>query len=287
MRNRIYFLTLHFSSLLLFFFIIRNSPPKYKRFIAPLFISNIGLNYIFEFFVLLIFRGYRYYPNLLKNKYFDNVVGANASQLFVLPTTGLFLTIFHLRKRWSLLFALMLTLVDKLFVEKRLYKHYWWKTGYTPIGVLIFYFIANKWKEQIIDKDHRLFKIFTVYLTNFVAYSTLNFYHVALFKTCLFNIKIFKNFYRSHVVLSTIYSAFCAILFTIIIFLKRGYFTISLIVTLLGLEYIFIKKKLITISTKYFYVISFITKVISIYAGNRIHKTLFCIKDDVPSENLQ
>ena len=54
--------------------------------------SNIGLAYLLEFFVLNIFKGYRYKPRVMKKKYFDNILGAILSQAIFVPFTAVFLT---------------------------------------------------------------------------------------------------------------------------------------------------------------------------------------------------
>ncbi|MDG5786071.1 hypothetical protein QA612_01115 [Evansella sp. AB-P1] len=275
MKNRTLYLSLNFLSLLLFFFTLWKGPSEKKRYILPLFLALTGLNYIFEFWVLIIGRAYTYKPKMLKTKYFDNVFGSNVSQLFVVPTTGLFLTIFQLKYRWFLLFAILLTLIEKLFLKNKIFRLHWWKTYFTTIGVPFFYFLGKQFGKLLIEKKNRFIEIFTVFLAIFVSYTTLNFYHVALLKTCLFNIRVFKNLYRSHVAFATLYGALCSIFFIGSIIIKKWYVSILTCFSLIAFEGYLINKKVITISNGViFYPISFVTKILSIWVGKYVYSSI-------------
>src|SRR4051812_37354862 len=49
---------------------------KNKKQLFTLLMSNIGLAYLLEYFVLNLFKAYRYKPRMMKKKYFDNILGA-------------------------------------------------------------------------------------------------------------------------------------------------------------------------------------------------------------------
>lgn len=139
-------------SIILLWMTYRNSDIRTKRFVFPLFLTFAGFNYIFDFFVLVLTKGYRYKPKFLKNSYLDNLLGANLSQLLIVPISGVFLSIFRLNFRWRLLYSTFLFFIEKIFLKLKIYKHGWWSEYYTFLGLQIFYEIAKRWSEQLIDK---------------------------------------------------------------------------------------------------------------------------------------
>ncbi|MEB1806039.1 MAG: hypothetical protein LPK26_01850 [Bacillaceae bacterium] len=277
MKNRILYLSLNFCSILLLIYTFRSKTKKVnKKYFWPLYFAFIGLNYFFEFFVLVVGRAYEYEPQILKKKYFDSVLGSMVSQLFVVPTTSLFMSMFHLKARWSTFFSLLLSFgIERIFVKQKIFKHNWWATPYTTVGLQFFYVIARYWTNQVTEKKNRVFEVLTVFFSVFVCYSTMNFLHVSLFRTCFFNVPLYKNQYRSHVTLSSLYSGLSSIIFVFAILKnirRRATITVAFFIML---EILLIKVKVITIySYPAFYTASLVTKTASIAIGNFIHQLL-------------
>lgn len=275
LKNRMFYLSLNFLAILTLIFIYKKVPQEKKRFLIPLYLAYTGLNYIFEFFVLVVTRAYEYKPNVFKNQYFDNVFGSSASQLFIVPSTSLLYAILDLKARWAWLLTSFLVLVERLFLKEKIYKHNWWSTPYTFIGIRSFYAIAKYWKQKIVVDKTKLNEMLTLFFSIFVCYATMNFFHVAILKTCMFNIQLYPNRYRTHVLFSTIYSAFCAIFFVLSVVKKKWSVTTTTILSFLSLETLFIRLNLITISNPYlFYSVSIATKVSSIWIGHYVNNQL-------------
>ncbi|WP_088073757.1 hypothetical protein [Litchfieldia alkalitelluris] len=274
MKNRVLYLSLNFISVLFLLYTFIKTSQKNRRFLLPLFLAFTGINYVFEFFVLVVTKAYAYRPKLYKNRYFDNVFGSTVSQLFVVPTTSLFISVFNKSIWWKLLVALFLSTVERIFVKNKIFKHYWWKTTFTFIGLLTFFNIATYWRKLLIEKELKVIEILTTFFAIFVCSVTLNFYHVSLLKTCMFNVKIFSDRYRSHVFLSTIYSVLNAILFTINIYLKSWRLTALTAFSFFSIEFFFNKLKVIKITSMLFYPSTFLTKFFSLWIGKYVHGLL-------------
>ncbi|MFA9559631.1 hypothetical protein ACERII_20170 [Evansella sp. AB-rgal1] len=274
MKNRIYYLSLNFLSLLLLIYTFKNAKVHQKRYLIPLYLSFTGINYLFEFFVLVIGRAYEYKPTIFKQTYFDNIFGSNVSQLFVIPTTALFISVFHLKYKWFLFFASLLTFIERIFIKHNVFKLNWWRTPFTSIGVQLFYTLAKVWNTNLTEKHNKIIERATIFLAVFVSYATFNFYHVAILKTCFFNLKLFSNSYRSHVTYSSIYSFICSFFFTLSVHKKKWKHTLLTMISFLGIEFIFIKNNWIIIAGKYFYIISLLTKVGSIQIGNYVFELI-------------
>ncbi len=275
MKNRVYFLGLNFLSILLLFFTYRKMNQANKRYFFPLYLAFTGINYFFEFIVLVLTKAYEYDPKILKKQYFDNVFGATVSQLFVVPTTSLLMNLLNLNAKWPTLLSILMTGLDKFFVKQKVYKHFWWKTPFTTVGIQLFYVLAKFWTIQIIERKNKWFELMTVYFAVFVSYATMNFFHVALFKTCFFHINLYRNPYRSHVATSSVYSGISALIFMPVILYKKWYVTLLSMSLFISLETLFIRSRIITISSPpVFYSISFLTKLFSILIGNYVLRLL-------------
>lgn len=277
-KNKTSYLILSFISLVLFLFTLQKANSEIKRFLLPLFLALSGLNFIAEYFILVIGRGYSYYPRVFKNPYFDNVLGSSVSQLFVVPTTGLLISIFNLNYRWILLITLIITGIEKLFVKLKVYKHHWWSIYLTIIGLQLFYSLAKFWRRQLIKKENKLVRFCTLLLSIFVTHATLTFYHVSLLKTFLFKISWFKNIYRSHIAVATIYTGFSSLVFFYSILIKRAYANFWGVMFVLGVELFLIKCKLLTVSSNLYYIVSPLTKFLTIWMGVYIYRILFLTK---------
>ncbi|PAE19918.1 hypothetical protein CHH80_14385 [Bacillus sp. 7504-2] len=146
-RNKypfIFLFVIH-SSLLLYSFIKK----KDRKTISVLLMANMGMAYIFEYFVLHLFRAYCYKPKILKNHYFDNFLGAILSQAIYIPFTGVFLTAFKLNWKIKSAFIFYFHLVERLFLKLKIYKTRWWNPFHTSSMLPIFFFLSDKWYEQL------------------------------------------------------------------------------------------------------------------------------------------
>lgn len=80
-----------------------------------LVISFSGMVYVAEFFVMVIGNCYYYKPEILSVPYYDNILGAIVSNLFILPALGVFAAYYKLRLKWIILFAITLVGVELAF----------------------------------------------------------------------------------------------------------------------------------------------------------------------------
>lgn len=114
-----FFLLLFFHISLLIFTFYKK---KDRKFLFITLISGVGLCFIFEYFILSLFKAYRYKPKLFKNRDLDNFFGAIMSQAFFVPCTAIFLTAFKVGWKGKLLFAMFFGLIEKLFLFMGIHK---------------------------------------------------------------------------------------------------------------------------------------------------------------------
>lgn len=150
-----------------------------KRYFV-LFLSNIGFAYLFEFFVLNLFHGYTYYPNILKNKKLDNYLGAIFSQAIYVPIAATAITAFRLKWKWKLFFSIFFVLIELLFVRLKIFRNNWWKTTYTFLFLLVCFIGSDKW-FQLLKKEQPIVKWITSYMSMY-TYNMNVFFILSVFK---------------------------------------------------------------------------------------------------------
>jgi hypothetical protein len=145
-KNSIPFLIL--ASIHIVMFMITLS-RRNKKDVWILFLTNTGLAYLFEYFTLNLFHGYRYKPGIMKKRFFDAILGAVLSQGFYVPVTATFLTFFRKNWVWKVSISLMYFYIEQLFKYLGIYKVYWWKSIYTPVLLNVYFFISDSLKKAL------------------------------------------------------------------------------------------------------------------------------------------
>lgn len=185
-----------------------------------LLLSNIGFSYVFEYFVLNLFRGYTYKPSVMKNRYFDNIFGAILSQALFVPIAATFLTVFEKTWSWKFGFAFFYYLIENLFLKLNIYTVNWWRPIYTLVLINVFFFISDSFYKLLINRREFALKI-THYLSIDVIGITLM-YITAVRRKVRFGRGWFHS-WREHFIIAPLYSFFLSFI-AIFISSKRGFF---------------------------------------------------------------
>ncbi|MDM5331500.1 hypothetical protein [Neobacillus sp. CF12] len=240
-RNKIPFIVLFLihTSLLGYSFY----KSKNKKQLFSLLMSNTGLTYLLEFFVLNLFDAYRYKPRVMKNNFFDNIFGAILSQAIFVPFTAVFLTVFKLGWVWKLLGGIYFSLIELIFLRLKVYKHNWWRTLYTLILIPIYFKISDWWSFLLIKKNPFI-RFISLFLSIMVTEANLLFIFASTRK-----IRFGFGRYHSwteHFIIVPLY-AISLSLFSTLSFLKQNDWSAKLRVLLMivGLDWFFKKKKLL------------------------------------------
>jgi hypothetical protein len=130
----------------------------------------------FEIIVLILFNGYRYLPGILPDARLDNYLGSYVSNSLIIPASAVIINAFSLSWSYSLSISAIFAVTDWYFATLGIYQHFWWRSFYTGIGLLILYAISKWiWKGLQKTRPSLLFKLFTIYLSyaplhNFIVF---------------------------------------------------------------------------------------------------------------------
>jgi hypothetical protein len=174
-KNSIPFLLLVFVHFFAFLILLKRKNHKNTWF---LLLTNIGLAYLFEYITLNVLHGYRYKPAMMKNRFFDAVLGAILSQGIYVPIASTFLTTFKKNWKWKISTSFIYFSIELLFLRLRIYKVFWWKPLYTLVFLNLYFYISDVvYKALSIPKRWAL--LLAYYFSQEVISVTLMFIYAA------------------------------------------------------------------------------------------------------------
>lgn len=157
------------------------------------FFIGVELLYIVEA-VIYIFNGsYEYHPNLLSNRYYDSHLGALTSNLISIPSLALILSVFQLGWFWIVGFIALLAGIEWLFVELHIYSLYWWRIGYTSLGLLFYFPLIKKMYPWMLKARKGVSRAFLLFLCLGPFSGTVQFLPFMLFSSRVYRPRWFSD----------------------------------------------------------------------------------------------
>lgn len=213
MPNVNFYILLTVLSTAIFIYTLQKARNK-KVIVLYTFLS--GLTYLFEYVVLVIFKSYVYHPNVLRNAYFDNLLGAIVSDAFSVPMAGTLIGALNLSWKWILFIIGIFLFIENWFLYLNIYTHFWWNLFYTALGLIGCFFVAKKWYYLLQRKLSMFVRLFTLYCTSILVQSSTAFILVAIFNLYHYQIGWFENGTRDHVAFAVAYILFLSLLLTLL-----------------------------------------------------------------------
>lgn len=122
------------------------------KYVIVLFIVISGMTYTFEA-TILFFKAYDYYPLIIpKHPLYDTIAGNLFSQ-FSVTATALLIAVLNLKYYWCFVFSMIYGIIEELFLKFGLYKHYWYMTWMTMLGLQLLF-----WLTRYLYKNRYLFR---------------------------------------------------------------------------------------------------------------------------------
>ncbi len=125
-----------------------------------------GIIHPFEIVVLILMEAYRYLPGIVANLRLDNYLGSYISNSLIVPASAVAINAFSLSWGYIVGVAAIFTGIDWYFATIGIYQHFWWKSAYTGIGLIILYGIS-RWIWSGLQEKRRctIFRFAVIYLT--------------------------------------------------------------------------------------------------------------------------
>jgi hypothetical protein len=175
----------------------------------------------FEVVVLVVFKAYRYLPGIMPDPMLENFLGAYVSNFIIIPATAVTINAFSLSWSYSLSMAIIFSVLDWYFTKIGIYQHFWWKSVYTGLGLIILYAISKRLWSGLQEKSPSLiFRVITIYLTYTLIHNITVFIVNKGGQLFLFQINWPAEPERVHQVLFQLYLAITSGIITLCIGLK-------------------------------------------------------------------
>lgn len=139
----------------------------YKKSWRPLLlhICVAGIIHPFEVVVFLLLDAYRYFPGITADPKLDNYLGSYISNSLIVPASAVVINVFSLPWDYALGIATAFTVVDWYFSIIGIYLHFWWRSGYTGIGLCLLYAISKwVWSGLQSRRPACIFRLTVIYL---------------------------------------------------------------------------------------------------------------------------
>lgn len=214
MHNSIpYFFLIAFFIPLLIWTIVKKREPG----LILVFFTYVGMGFVVEFIIMVLFDSYEYKPNLLEVPYYDNVMGAVVSDIISVPVISLVVATYRLRFWWIVLFAAGFGLIEKVFRITGVYETNWWRISYTVGGFVLVFWFTRWWLQYNQKSYHPFFHFVSLYFSSFALICT------ALFVTQVLDLQLdhlglFADPYRDSICTATLYAAAKAMVFALVLF---------------------------------------------------------------------
>ena len=192
---------------------------KNTAMISLVFLLMVSFLTVSEFFVLTVFDGYAYRPEMFTDPFADDVIGYILGNVSLWAGTANLVVNFSLGIRWIILIAGAFMLIETWFLHLGIYEHHWWRTYMTGITVIVGLSVIKIWISKLNPEKYRFLRYMTFYLL------ALQFIHVPTHLLLLtgkqhYSIGWDENVYRGsilfglpyHAGMSFIFLFFCCVL---------------------------------------------------------------------------
>ncbi|WP_285715877.1 hypothetical protein [Pelosinus sp. IPA-1] len=130
----------------------------------------------FEIIIFIIMNAYQYFPGILPDPQMDNYLGSYVSNSLIVPASAVIINAFSLSMGYTLGIAALFTGIDWYFAAIGIYKHFWWKSIYTGIGLSIIYILSKRiWAGLREQQPTLIFRLLVIYLTYAPIYNIIIF----------------------------------------------------------------------------------------------------------------
>ncbi|KAB2330070.1 hypothetical protein [Bacillus mesophilum] len=184
-----------------------------------LFLSYSGMVYIAELFVMVLGNCYVYKPEVLSIAYYDHILGAIVSNLFVIPALGAAAAVYHLKVRWLFIFAVTLVGVEILFEWLGIYYANWWRKEYTFIAVFFFFILSRVWL-WILQTGKRWVQFLSLWMQGWAGAATVM-YTMSVIGIRYYQYGFFDNPYRDDIFISALLALLKGLIFAVGVFFIR------------------------------------------------------------------
>lgn len=142
---------------------------------------------------------------VLKNRYFDIILGSIVSSLFFVPMTGVFVAVFQLSLGPILFISTIIVGIQALFTYLEIYKDNWWGLAHTWFALILAFYTAKAWYRKLNQPVTRFVRFTNLYFA-LLSFSANIIFIASVFNAYFYKLNWFENLSRGHIAFAGIYS---------------------------------------------------------------------------------
>jgi hypothetical protein len=180
---------------------------KTRKFTIAFTLATLGFIYLGEALLVISFRAYTYYPAIVNDLFQDAVFGNMFSQVS-LSTTLALIIVYNLSYKWYFFFSFIYYLIDILFVKLGIYKHFWYRSIYTFIGLVILFWFVKMCYNKVITSTKYIAHYIPLFLGAFAISGNTLVLPFKLMGIQIFRADFYEDFSKDHTTAVIIYGFF-------------------------------------------------------------------------------
>ena len=200
--NTIWYILLAVTSAVTMAFALKKS--KYRKYTTAFALAILGLLYFLEAILVILFHAYIYLPKIVNDPFQDTVMGNYFSQVSI-ASTSVLIIVYGLSRVWYVFIAAVYCLIEELFLKLGIYRHDWYRTLYTFIGLMLLFWFVEICYKKITASSKYIARYIPLFLGTFALAGNTIIMPLKVSKLQVFTINIFGNFSKDHTTVSIIY----------------------------------------------------------------------------------
>ena len=216
--NTIWYVLLAITSIISLVFVVIKS--RNRKFTIAFTLAILGFTYLLESILAVSFNSYTYYPKIVDDSFQDAVLGNMFSQVSISCTTALII-VYNLSYRWYFLIAFIYYLIENLFVNLGIYRHFWYRSIYTFVGLVLLFWFVKMCYNKLIASSEYITHYIPLFLGAFALAGNTIILPFKLLEMQIFKADFYDSLSKNHTAANIIYIFF---LLNILIHLHRWKF---------------------------------------------------------------
>lgn len=228
-----------------------------RKFIIGFSFAVLGVMLYVEFTLVTILNAYSYFPKISSKQFLDSVIGNYFSQ-FLLVATAILIIVYKIPTIWNFIIVGIYCFIEEFFLKLGVYQHHWYKTWHTFIIVLLLFWVAKKWYNNMSGFPNRFIYYLSLFTGANALFSITIMIYFYAFSIEVINLpNVFTEFLKNQILFIIALRSIMILIMIILYQLKlkwvwRG----TVFVFLFIIQYFLIKTGIITIKDGWFWTVT-------------------------------
>lgn len=166
--NTVWYILLGVATVIQLILIFTRTKNPYATF--ALYCTISGIVFTYEATICMILKSYDYFPMIIRHSPLDDTLAGNLFSQFFVSATALLIAVYNLNYYWNIIFALVISIIEELFLSLGIYSQNWYQTWMTFVGLQVFFLIVKRIYEQNFKELNQLWRCIYIFFGLFTLH---------------------------------------------------------------------------------------------------------------------